>query len=162
MPCSSIKHELSFPDAVKMPASCNASLTSLRLVLSALVLVWAWNSLSSFFNLGQMTTPTFGSYTYCGSGLLAAKCMSAVCHLFSIVVRGPLLRLVLPHTVGAVFWPRKAWVPACRLFSIVVRGALLRLEFTHTVGATLWPRIAWVQYAVSYQSWSEDHSYIWN
>jgi len=60
-------------------------------------------SMLSLVNRGQRTTPTPGTSTYRGSGLLAAKCMSAVYDLFLIVVRGPLLRLELPHTVGAVF-----------------------------------------------------------
>jgi len=55
------------------------------------------------FHHGQMATPTFSISTHRGSGLLAANCMIAVCYLFSIVVRGPLLHFQLAHTVGAAF-----------------------------------------------------------
>jgi len=40
----------------------------------------------SLINRGQRTTPTFGTYTYRGSGLLAAKCMSA--NMLSLINRG--------------------------------------------------------------------------
>ena len=80
------------------------------------------------YNRGQKTTSTFAICTPCGSGLLAAKSMHAVCYLNIIVVRRPLLHLLSALPVGAALWPRKACM----------------------------------QYAISFQSWSEDHSYAWN
>jgi len=44
-------------------------------------------------------------------GFVCVKCWyerEIALHLFSIVVRGPLLRLEFTHTVGAAFWQRNA------------------------------------------------------